>query len=96
MILALTPIRGSSKTTIEVQGDTIIYDGVSTDFTSLLEGEQEEAVLPAIGTITRIDGEIHISLQWFYDNTGTRADRFPDVVSIINGLVVPTEKGVSL
>lgn len=79
MKIKLSPIAGNSTTTIEVQGDTLIYNGVSYDLSTIPEGGEVEAEATAIGTIKRVNGEIEITLEYFYDSQNcTYEDRFPN------------------
>ncbi len=78
MIINLSPIAGQIKTTIEVQGDTLIYNGVSYDMSTIPNGAEVEAEEPAIGTIKRVNGVIEITLQYFYDSKNcSYEERFP-------------------
>lgn len=88
MKIKLSPIASNSKTMIEVNGDTLIYDGVSYDMSVIPDGAEVKAEAPAIGTIKRVDREIEITLQYFYDsNNCSYEDRFPneDGYVITNG-----------
>lgn len=88
MKIKLSPVASNAKTIIEVQGDTLIYNGESYDMSPILEGSEVEAEAPAIGKIKRVDGEIEIVLQYFYDSQDCiYEDRFPneDGYVITNG-----------
>lgn len=78
MQITLSPIASNKRTIIEVQGDTIIYDGVSYDMSAIPEGGEVEAQLPAMGIIKRVDGVIELTMQYFYDSQDcTENERFP-------------------
>ena len=80
MKIKISPIASNAKTTIEVQGDTLIYNGVSYDMSPILEGSEVEADAPAIGTIKRVNGVIEITLQYSYNSQDcTYEERFPNV-----------------
>jgi hypothetical protein len=73
-------INAQTKTTIEVVDEnTLIYNGVTYDFTAIPNGGEVEASEPAIGDITKdSNGIVSITLQWFYDSQDcVYADRFP-------------------
>lgn len=80
MKINLSPIDGQTKTTIEVVDEnTLIYAGVTYDFTAIPNGGEVEASEPAIGKITKdINGVVTLTLQWFYDSSDcVYEDRFP-------------------
>lgn len=90
MIINLSPaginefcpnIYAQTKTTIEVVDEnTLIYNGVTYDFTAIPNGGEVQASEPAIGKITKdINGIVSITLQWFYDSQDcVYEDRFPN------------------
>lgn len=85
MKIKLSPIASNARTTIEVQGDTLIYNDVSYDFSVIPNGAEVEAEAPAIGVIRRVDGVIEITLQYFYNSQDCKyEERFPDE----NGYIV--------
>lgn len=68
-----------TKTTIEVQSETLICNGVSYDFSVIPDGAEVEAREPAIGTIKRVNGEIEITLQYCYNAMDcVEEERFPN------------------
>lgn len=78
MKISLSPIASSKRTIIEVQGDTLIYDGVSYDFSVIPNGAEIQAKLPAMGIIKRVNGVIELTVQYFYDSQDcTESERFP-------------------
>ena len=79
MKIKLSPIAFDAKTKIEIQGDILIYNGVSYDLSVIPDGAEVEAEAPAIGVIKRVNGEIEITLQYFYDSKDcTYEERFPN------------------
>ena len=85
MKIKLSPIASNAKTTIEVQGDTLIYNGVSYDFSVIPEGAEVEAEAPAVGIIKRVNGVMEVTLQYFYNSQDCKyEDRFPNE----NGYIV--------
>lgn len=88
MKIKLSPIASNAKTTIEVDGDILIYNGVSYDMSAIPDGAEVKAEAPALCTIKRINGEIEITLQYFYNSKNcSYEDRFPneDGYVITNG-----------
>jgi hypothetical protein len=80
MKIKLSPIASNTKTTIEVQGDTLIYNGVPYNMSAIPEGGEVEAEAPAVGKITRENGVINITIQYFYNSQEcTYEERFPNV-----------------
>ena len=79
MKIKLSPIASNKRTKIEVDNDILIYDGVSYDLSVIPDGAEVEAEAPAIGVIKRVNGEIEITLQYFYDSKDcTYEERFPN------------------
>lgn len=88
MKIKLSPIASNAKTTIEVDGDILIYNSKSYDMSVIPDGAEVKAEAPAIGTIKRVDREIEITLQYFYDSRNCiNEERFPneDGYIITNG-----------
>lgn len=54
---------------IEVDGDTITYNGTEYDLSLIEEGCVAEATYPAVGEVKRINGVIHLNLHYPYDST---------------------------
>ena len=78
MKISLSPIASDRTTEISVSGEVITYDGVAYDMSAIPDGGEVEGQQPAIGTIKRVNGEIEITLMYFYDSkTATEAQRFP-------------------
>lgn len=79
MKIKLSPIASDAKTTIEVNGDKLIYNGVPYDMSVIPDGAEVEAETPAIGLVKRVNGEIEITLQYFYDSKNcSYKERFPN------------------
>ena len=79
MKIKLSPIAANAKTRIEVQDDTLIYNGVSYDLSAIPEGGEVEAEAPAVGKITRVNGVINITIQYFYNSQNCKyEERFPN------------------
>jgi hypothetical protein len=58
---------GRKTTSINANGTTLIYNGVAHDFSALNNGDCVEAIAPAKGIIKKIDGVIHITLDYRFD-----------------------------
>ena len=79
MKIKLSPIASSKRTKIEVDNDTLIYDGVSYDLSALPDGAEVDAESPAIGVIKRVNGELELTLEYFYDSRNCKyEERFPN------------------
>lgn len=71
MKITLSPIASTQDDTPpSVSGDSIIYRGETHDLSQLPDGGEVEASDPFIGKIKRINGAIHLTLQYQY-YTGT-------------------------
>jgi hypothetical protein len=69
MKITLSPIASSKDDELpQVNGDVITYRGESYDLSQLPEGATVEAVAPFVGQITRINGEVQLSVQYEYDS----------------------------
>lgn len=62
-------LPGQPETAASVSGDTITVNGVAYDLSAIPEGgfAEPEGDHPFTGRITRIGGELHLSLRWIYD-----------------------------
>lgn len=56
------------KTSINVDGSKIIYDGEEYDFSLMPDNSQVEGEFPAEGIIKKINGVVHITLQYKYNS----------------------------
>lgn len=69
MKITLSPIASSKNDELpQVNGDVLMYRGESHDLSQLPEGATVEAVAPFVGQITRIDGELQLSILYEYDS----------------------------
>jgi hypothetical protein len=60
--IQLSPQVGNTNTQITIDGDVLTYNEVDYDFSVIQEGDVAEAEFPAVGTITRVGGVIHLTL----------------------------------
>lgn len=68
MKIILSPTAAfTDDTPPTVQGETITYRGESYDLSQLPDGGEVEAESPFVGTIKRIDGVVHLTLQFQYN-----------------------------
>ena len=86
-------LPGSVETVFSVSGDVLTADGVAYDLSDIPEGglatpePEDDEVLPFVGTITRTDGEICLSVLYQFD-TRTAAPHQPKelvTVSLASG-----------
>ena len=90
MIIELSPIASNKTSEIIVSAEAITYNGEYYDLGTIPDGGEVQGEAPAIGKIKRVNGVINITLQYEYDaNNCTYADRFPEVLDVINGIVKP-------
>lgn len=88
MKINLSPIAADTKTTIEAQGDTLICNNVSYDFSTIQDGAEIEAVPPMIGKIKRINGEIELTIEYQYNSMECSIEeRYPNNPYTINGVL---------
>lgn len=67
MIITLSPISSNADDTPpSVSQDTLTYRGVDYDLSQLPDGGEVEAESPFVGKIKRIDGVVHVTLQYQY------------------------------
>lgn len=67
MRITLSPIAAlESDTPPVVDGDTLTYRGEVHDLSGLPDNKEVEADLPFVGPIKRVDGVIHLTLQYRY------------------------------
>ena len=63
-----------------VSGDTLIYRGESYDLSQLPNGSEVEAETPFTDKIKRsVDGELSVSLQYFYTTQTAEANQSTDI-----------------
>ncbi|WP_312903867.1 hypothetical protein [Stutzerimonas nitrititolerans] len=86
MYLTLSPVRMDETLTPSRAGDVLILNGERFDFSALPEG----AKLPAerisspwfVGHVSRIDGELHLTLRLPHGPNPSRAVAFPDPIRV--------------
>lgn len=78
---------GKSTTQISANGTTLIYNGVAHDFSSLNNGDCVDAIAPANGIIKKIDGVIHIELDYHVDEAIADPMQSTDINDCIVDLV---------
>lgn len=92
MKIKFSPIRSDSKLEASLKGDCLILNGVSYDFTPLLDG----ATLPAeaiecahiVGDVFRENGHVVITLLLPHGPNAPQETRFPvDIVTTKDGVV---------
>ena len=89
MHITLSPVRHHERPVFEKQGDSLIIDGETFDFSVVPEG----ATLPAdavasdwiIGPVTRENGVIHLTLMLSHGAKAPQGTMFPDPVLASNG-----------
>lgn len=80
MKITLSPIASSTDDTPpSVSQDIITYRGESYDLSQLPDGGEVEAEVPFVGKIKRIDGVVHITLQYQYDTTTAEPMQSTDI-----------------
>jgi hypothetical protein len=91
MQITLSPCRGlpgQAETSLSVSGDVLSVDGIAFDLSKLVEGDEATPLgdQPFIGTITRIDGEIHCGLTVMLgDDAEPNQPDSPCIVAAIDG-----------
>lgn len=89
MIIKLSPQRRDDQLTATVKGDVITVNGLALDFGPLPEG----ATLPQdaidsewiTGSVTRIDGQISLTLLLPHGASPSDAVAFPEAIEIDEG-----------
>lgn len=78
-------LPGQPETTASVSGDVITVDGVAYDLSAVPEGgyAEPEGDHPFVGRISRIAGELHLSLRWIYDVATAEAHQ-PAAAPVLN------------
>lgn len=92
MHITLSPIRLDETLTATLAGDVLTLNGEAFDFGPLPEG----ATLPAeaidspwiVGPVSRVDGELHLTLRLPHGPNPSEAVAFPEPVTVTeNGLI---------
>jgi len=86
MHITLSPVRLDETLTASLIGDVLTLNGEPFDFTQLPEG----ATLPAeaivsdwiVGPVSRIDGDLHLTLRLPHGPNPSRAVAFPEPVMV--------------
>lgn len=78
---------GKNTTQISAVGTVLNYNGVAYDFSALNNGDCVEANAPAKGIIKKIDGVIHITLDYRFDETLADPMQSTDINDYIVDLV---------
>lgn len=72
-----------------VQGEAITFNGLTYDFTPLLEGAEIDIGLPFKEPVTRKNGVIEVSLEYFYNTATAETNQSTDpedyVFNIVSG-----------
>jgi hypothetical protein len=89
--ICIAGLPDQPETTASVSGDTITIDSVAYDLSAVPEGgfAEPEGEHPFVGRITRIGGELCLSLLWPYDAATAEANQPPTapVLTVIAGEV---------
>lgn len=93
MQIKLSPQRLNETLTATRAGDVLTLNGVDFDFDPLAEG----ATLPAeaiaskwiIGPVSRIDGELHLTLRLPHGPNPSRAVAFPEPLTVLEDGPIP-------
>lgn len=86
MQIKLSPQRRDDNLTATLAGDVLTLNGVELDFSPLPEG----ATLPAeaidsdwiVGPVSRIDGDLHLTLRLPHGPNPSQAVAFPDPIYV--------------
>ena len=86
MHITLSPVRLDETLTASLAGDVLTLNGETFDFTQLPEG----ATLPAeaidsewfVGPVSRIDGEMHLTLRLPHGPNPSQAVAFPGPITV--------------
>ena len=80
MKITLSPIASNTDDTPpSVLQDIITYRGESYDLSQLPNGGEVEAESPFLGAIKRIDGVIHVTLQYQYHTSTAESKQSTDI-----------------
>lgn len=81
MLINLSPVRSDKELTVAVKGDTLILNDVILDFAPMPEGSTlpKDAIESewVVGDVSRVDGEIVITIMLPHSATASEAARFP-------------------
>jgi hypothetical protein len=93
MHITLSPVRLDETLTASLAGDVLTLNGQTFDFSQLPEG----ATLPAeaiasdwiVGPVSRIDGELHLTLRLPNGPNPSRAVAFPEPIRVMTDGPIP-------
>lgn len=93
MHIHLSPVRMDETLTASRTGDVLILNGEPFDFTQLPEG----GTLPAeaiasdriTGPVSRINGELHLTLRLPHGPNPSRAVAFPEPLTVLEDGPIP-------
>ena len=93
MKIKLSPMRLDETLTASLTGDVLTLNGETFDFTQLPEG----ATLPAeaidsdwiVGPVSRIDGELHLTLRLPHGPNPSQAVAFPAPLTVLGDGPIP-------
>ncbi len=93
MRITLSPVRLDETLTATRAGDVLTLNGVAFDFGPLPEG----ATLPAeaidsewiVGPVSRIDGDLHITLRLPHGPNPSQAVAFPEPIHVTEDGPIP-------
>lgn len=89
MHISLTPQRRDELLTLSKSGDSLIINGESFNFSTLSEGETLAATDVdcswLAGDITRLDGELHLSLILPHGSDAPEETLFPAPLTVLQG-----------
>ncbi|EKF43964.1 hypothetical protein NA8A_04110 [Nitratireductor indicus C115] len=99
MHIDLSPQHRDASLTVEKQGDILTINGAPYDFSSIPEGATVENV-PCdfiVGPVSRINGEIHLTLISPHGGYPTETEAFPPALEVApDGVIIdfnPAAKG---
>lgn len=93
MHITLSPVRLDETLTASLAGDVLTLNGEAFDFGPLPEG----ATLPAeaidsewiVGPVSRIDGELHLTLRLPHGPNPSQAVAFPALLTVLEDGPIP-------
>lgn len=93
MHITLSPVRLDDTLTASLVGDVLTLNGQAFDFSALPEG----GTLPAeaiasdwiVGSVSRINGELHLTLRLPHGPNPSRAVAFPEPIHVTEDGPIP-------
>ena len=93
MHIKLSPVRLDETLEVLREGDILTVNGIPFDFTQLPEGATlpEEAIESDwfIGPVSRVNGELHLTLRLPHGPNPTQEVAFPDPVHVTEDGPIP-------